>query len=125
MDMLKSLNAYKLVGACLVLCGVFGYLTVADEWRHTGEFLTVSGIFLAGIILLIVGFKLKVFEKLSLQWLAYCILISIAIGGIVLDNILLSLGFGIGIGLILAFFVGKNKDELAFTPGRNKLPNEL
>jgi hypothetical protein len=111
----KALIIYKLIGSFLILCGVFGFLIVADELRHTGELIGVSCIFLAGIILLIVGFNLTIFRKLSLQWLAYCILFSIAIGGFVLDNMLLGVGIGIIIGIILATLLGKKKGERAYT----------
>jgi len=112
----KALITYKLIGSFLILGGVFGFFIVADEFKHIGELIGVSGIFLAGIILLIAGFNLIIFRKFSLQWLAYCILFSIAIGGFVLDNMLIGVGIGIIIGIVLAGLLGKRNMNLRTPP---------
>ena len=100
---------YRLIGAVLVTCGILGYFTVADELRHTGEFIGVSGILVAGIILLMVDSRKKITAKLAIQWIAFGLLAGIPIGGIVLDNMPLGIGLAITAGVILAFMLGKKK----------------
>ena len=107
--MKTSMPIYRLIGAVLVTCGILGYFTVADELRHTGEFIGVSGVLLAGIILMMVDSRIKFLENLAIQWIAFGLLAGIPIGGIVLDNMLLGVGLGIVAGVILAFMLGKKK----------------
>ena len=107
--MIPSIAMYRFIGAVLVMCGVIGYVTVADELHHTGEFIGVSGIVLAGIILLMVDSGTTITKKLAFQWIAFGLLAGIPTGGIVLDNMPLGVGIGICIGIILAFFLGKKQ----------------
>jgi len=46
----------KVLGAALVALGVLGFVTVADDWRHTGEVLGVGSLLFAGVILLLIAF---------------------------------------------------------------------
>jgi hypothetical protein len=105
--MKTSMPFYRLIGAVLVTCGILGYFTVADELRHTGEFIGVSSVLLAGIILLMVDSRKKITVKLAIQWIAFGLLAGIPIGGIVLDNMFLGIVLGIAAGVILAFMLGK------------------
>ena len=107
--MKTSMPIYRLIGAVLVTCGILGYFTVADELRHTGEFIGVTGILLTGIILLMVDSRMKIMGKFAIQWIAFGLLAGIPIGGIVLDNMFLGIGLGIAAGIILAFMMGKKK----------------
>jgi hypothetical protein len=43
------------LGALLTVVGVLGYMTVADDLRHVGEFLGVTVVFAIGLILLFVS----------------------------------------------------------------------
>jgi hypothetical protein len=43
------------LGALLTAAGVLGYMTVADDLRHVGEFLGVTVVFAIGLILLFVS----------------------------------------------------------------------
>jgi hypothetical protein len=107
--MKKSITVYKIIGAFLVLCGIVGYFTVADEFRHSGELIGVTTILFAGIILLITDFKLEMFKNVALQWVAYCLLASIPFGGVILDNMPLGIGFGFALGIIAALLFGKKR----------------
>ncbi len=49
------MSTLKWVGAVLVTVGVVGFLTVADDLRHTGEILGVGLILTAGLLLLSVS----------------------------------------------------------------------
>ncbi len=45
----------RVLGVLLILLCVLGYLTVADDLRHTGELVGVGVIGLAGVVLVIVS----------------------------------------------------------------------
>lgn len=45
----------KILGSVLIAAACVGFLTVADELRHTGEFFAVLGILLSGVALLVAG----------------------------------------------------------------------
>ena len=107
--MSKSISLYKIFGIILIIVAAIGYLTVADELRHMGEFIGVSGILLSGIILLFVDSKLAISKRLSLQWIAIFILLSIPFGGVILDNMPLGTGIGIVTGILFAFIFGKKR----------------
>src|SRR5690349_2791987 len=47
------------LGVFLAGVGVFGYLTVADDLRHVGEFVGVTIIFATGLILLFVSWLIR------------------------------------------------------------------
>jgi hypothetical protein len=103
-----SFPAYRIIGSILVACGVLGYFTVADDLRHMGEFIGVSSVLLAGIILLIVDSEIKIVRMLALQWIAFGFLLGIPVGGIVLDNMPLGVGIGVGIGIIMAYLLRRH-----------------
>lgn len=105
----KSISYYKIIGILLIIISGIGYLTVADELRHIGEFIGMSGILLSGIILLFVDSKFIISKRFSFQWIAVFILASIPIGGILLDNMILGIGSGLLIGIFFAFIFGKRK----------------
>jgi hypothetical protein len=107
----KSVSFYKIIGILLIIIAVIGYFTMADEFRHMGEFIGVSGILLSGIILLFVESKLVISKRLSLQWIAIFILLSIPFGGILLDNMLLGIGVGLLIGTLFTLIFGKRKTQ--------------
>jgi hypothetical protein len=107
--MVKSISLYRIIGIFLIIIAAVGYLTVADDLRHTGEFIGVSSILLSGIILLFVDSKLAISRRLSLQWIAIFILLSIPFGGVILDNMPLGTGIGIVIGILFAFIFGKKR----------------
>jgi len=46
----------RVFGIILILAGIIGFLTVADDLRHKGELLGVGSILVSGLILLAVSF---------------------------------------------------------------------
>jgi hypothetical protein len=46
-----------MLGIILVLLGMIGFLTVADDLRHKGELLGVGAILMSGLVLLFVSFR--------------------------------------------------------------------
>ncbi len=47
------------LGSLLVLTGLIGFATVADDLRHVGELFTVSTILVTGIVLIIISIRSK------------------------------------------------------------------
>jgi hypothetical protein len=45
----------KVLGAPLITLSVLGFMTVADDWRHTGELLGVGSVLIAGVVLLLIA----------------------------------------------------------------------
>lgn len=102
----------KISGVSLIVIAVIGFITVADEFRHTGELIGVSGVLFAGIILLIGGSNFTISKRLSLQWIAFGVLAGIPLGGLLLDNMPLGVGSGTVIGIIVAFVLRKKKVKI-------------
>lgn len=109
---MKSITIYRALGLILVICGIAGYLTVADELRHMGEFIGVSSIMIAGMIFLMVDSKTRIAGNLAIQWIAFGLLAGIPFGGIVLDNMLLGVGSGICVGVATAFLLRRKKPAI-------------
>lgn len=102
-----SVSAYKIVGLILISLSLLGYIFVSDEFHHSGEFIGVTCILISGIILLLVKSQVKAFKHLSLPWISWTLLISIPIGGILLDNMILSSVGGFIVGTVLAYIFGR------------------
>jgi len=47
------------LGSLLVLTGLIGFTTVADDLRHLGEFLAVSALLIMGIVLIVISIRSK------------------------------------------------------------------
>jgi hypothetical protein len=106
-EFIKSLTFFRLFGVILLICSLFGYIFVADELHHFGEFLGVTCILFVGLIFLVTDTKLNIFKGLAIQWISIGLLISIPIGGVVLDNMPLGITICFLIGLVLAYILGK------------------
>jgi len=109
MKFTKSLTTFRVFGGILVLISFIGYMTIADEFHHFGEFLGVTCILVSGLILLLIESRLNVFKKLAPQWISISLLTSIPFGGVVLDNMPLGIAIGFALGIILAIVFGKLK----------------
>jgi hypothetical protein len=103
------ITPYRIWGLFFIICSILGFIFVADELHHFGEFIGVACILAAGIIMLFVESKIKIFKRLALQWVSFGLLISIPVGGILLDNMLLGSGIGLTSGIFLAYLFGKHK----------------
>ncbi len=101
-------TSQKILGAILVLVALIGFVSVADEFRHMGELLGVCSILAAGLILLIAEAKLKIFQGIALQWISYCLILSIPLGGVVLDNMVMGISIGLCAGVALSCSLRKN-----------------
>ena len=106
-EFIKPFTFYRLLGVILLVCSILGYIFVADELHHFGEFLGVTCILFASLILLVIDTKLNIFKGLAIQWISLGLLISIPIGGVVLDNMPLGITICFLLGLVLAYLFGK------------------
>ena len=104
---IKSVTHYRIIGIILFVCSLLGYIFVADELHHFGEFLGVTCILLAGLIFFVIDTKFNIFKGLAIQWIALGLLISIPIGGVVLDNMPLGITICFLIGFVLAYVFRK------------------
>ncbi len=48
-----------MLGIILILMGMIGFLTIADDLRHKGELLGVGSVSIGGLVLLAVSFRPK------------------------------------------------------------------
>jgi len=94
----------RAAGAFLVFIGMVGFLTVADDLRHVGEFVGAASILLSGLILLAGSLKLRLVKCVPVRWMALGILSGIILGA-GLDNMVLGVGIGLTVGTGVGFLV--------------------
>jgi hypothetical protein len=92
----------RVAGALLCVAGIGGYFTVADDLRHVGEFVGVTGILVSGLILLAASTDHRALKTLPLRWTALGILCGLPIGGF-LDNMFLGVAIGAVSGALAGF----------------------
>jgi hypothetical protein len=85
----------------LVVLGVIGFLTVADDWRHKGELIGVGSVLVGGIILVGTGSQRPILRRVAMPYLAFGLFAG-AVLGAVLDNMMLGVGVGGALGLLAA-----------------------
>ncbi|MEW6366674.1 MAG: hypothetical protein AB1714_18750 [Acidobacteriota bacterium] len=97
------------VGAVLVVLGLIGFLTVADDLRHTGEIWGVGAILAAGLMLLATGSKHPLTRRFSPHWLGFGLLAG-AVLGAGLDKMPLGVGLGSAVGMLAALCLAKRQN---------------
>lgn len=95
------INRPTLAGCALIVVAVIGFLTVADELRHIGEFFGVLAVLLCGVCLLLAGLYPRWSAALALQWAPAGIAVG-ALVGAATDRVVLGVLLGSGLGLLLA-----------------------
>ena len=86
----------KITGLSLVVVGCAGLMTVADDFRHTGELYGVASILLAGLVLLVADVDCVITRRLALHWVA------VGLGfGVVVGAVMDSMSAGVGGGALL------------------------
>ena len=98
-----SKKVYKYLGISLVIVSFIGFLTIADDLRHIGEFLAVSSILISGIIFIVASMQITLLRKLPIQWIGICLLLFLPVGAFLFDNMFIGIGLGLLVGSILAF----------------------
>jgi hypothetical protein len=89
------------LGGALVAVALIGFLTVADDLRHTGEFFAVLGILVSGAALLVAGWFPRAASVLALAWVPVGIALG-ALAGALTDRVVLGVCIGTAAGLVLA-----------------------
>jgi hypothetical protein len=89
------------IGSLLVVIALVGFLTVADDLRHSGEFFVVSGILLSGLAFLAWALLPRPHRYLDLRWIGAGVAAGL-LPGTVLDRAALGLGVGLVLGLAVA-----------------------
>lgn len=92
----------RILGVTLVLIGILGFFTVADDLRHVGEFVGVLSITLSGIILVGGSFEHRLTRFLPVRWMAIGTLSGIVLGA-GLDNMFLGVPLGFTVGAVIGF----------------------
>jgi hypothetical protein len=90
------------IGSLLVVIACVGFATVADDFRHSGEFFAVSGILVSGLALLASGLFPKLRHFLALHWICAGVVVGLLAGALV-DRAALGFGAGVALGLLLAY----------------------
>jgi hypothetical protein len=108
----KSFGLSKIAGICLIVFAIIGYVTIADDLRHKGEFFGVTCVLLAGIMLLLNRVKVKFINNLALHWISICLLVCIPIGSYLFDNMILAMIIALILGLVIAYFFRKQNSYL-------------
>ena len=91
----------QVAGAFLVALAAAGFLTVADELRHSGEFIVVASLLVAGVALFVAGR----FPRLHSQWALAWVPVGLGLGllaGAAADRVAMGAVIGLTIGLVLA-----------------------
>jgi hypothetical protein len=89
------------IGSLLVVIALVGFLTVADDLRHSGEFFVVSGILLSGLAFLAWALLPRLHRYLDLRWIGAGVAAGLLLGT-VLDRAALGLGAGVVLGLVIS-----------------------
>ncbi len=90
-----------ILGCVLLATACLGFLTVADDLRHTGELFAVLGVLLSGLALLVAGRYPGIAPGLGLQWLPLGVAAG-ALGGALVDRVAAGVSVGVLLGLLLA-----------------------
>jgi hypothetical protein len=88
----------------MILMALLGYLTVADELRHIGEFLAVTAVLIAGLALLAASFSNPLSRRFALEWLAIGVIVGTFFGGAI-DDMYMGLAVGMIVGVMTAIVV--------------------
>lgn len=106
-----KLTSYGYIGIILILLGILGFFTFADDLQHLGEIIAAAGLTISGLLLLLAEMPLSINKDINLKWVAIGILGGMVLG-IFIDRMMFgtTLGFGAGYiaGRIPAYF-RKNK----------------
>src|SRR5262245_20087124 len=70
----------RALGVVLVVAACLGFLTVADDLRHSGELFGVGAVGLAGAALLLAGTRFAARRRVAPVWLAAGAGIGLALG---------------------------------------------
>lgn len=90
-----------LLGMALISAAIVGFITVADDVRHTGEFFAVVGLLLAGASFVGSALVPRLLPVPALHWTPLGIAAGALLGAVV-DQVVFGVSAGVLCGLILA-----------------------
>jgi hypothetical protein len=88
-------------GVALMAIAAAGFLTVADDLRHSGELIGVAGVMLGGVML-VLSTSPAVSRRLALQWGAAGIGLGL-LAGAAMDSMLTGIAAGASLGMVVAY----------------------
>ena len=97
-------TTFRRLGIAVVLLALIGFMTIADDLRHTGELFGVGSVLLAGIALIAAGFETRFSRHFAFQWLAVGLMAG-GVFGAAIDNMLLAVSAGGAICLFVSYVV--------------------
>ena len=110
---------YTLAGAILTAVAGLGFLTVADDFRHRGEFFAVLGVLFSGLALLLAGLHPRGSAVLAPQWIPLGIALG-EVAGAAFDRVPTGVMLGTALGILLA----RQRRERATDPAETSATQE-
>ena len=98
----------KFIGVGLIAIALVGFLSIADELHHSGEFFAVTGILVSGVALCVSGRFPRIAAHLSLAWVAVGIGVGMLTGAMI-DEEVIGVCAGVSFGLLLARMFRRQK----------------
>jgi hypothetical protein len=89
------------IGVGLIAIALVGFLSVADELHHSGEFFAVTGILVSGVALYVAGRFSHIAAHLSLAWVPVGIGVGMLTGAMIEEEVI-GVCVGLSFGLLLA-----------------------
>lgn len=90
-------------GGAMIAVSLIGYLTVADDLRHVGEFAGVSALLLAGLALVADAYRILE-RQFALRWVAAGVLLGAALG-----TAIDATAAGLVVGLVLGIATARRR----------------
>jgi uncharacterized membrane protein YfcA len=96
------------IGVGLIAIALVGFLSVADDLHHSGEFFAVTSILVSGVALYVSGRFSHIAPHLSLAWVPLGIGAGMLIGAMI-DEEVIDVCIGLSFGLLLARMLRRRK----------------
>src|SRR4030095_6616401 len=96
------------IGVGLIAMALVGFLSIADDLHHGGEFFAVTGILISGVALYISGRFSQIAAHLSLPWVPVGIGVGMLTGAMI-DEEVIGVCAGLSFGLLLARMFRRRK----------------
>lgn len=102
-------------GILLIVVGCLGFVTVADDLRHTGELFGVAAILAIGIVLVISEFDHPISRRLALHWVAVGVGTGVLVGAAI-DNVPICVSCGAVLGTLGSAVMGTRRHRTPNNP---------
>ena len=108
------------IGGGLIAIALVGFLSVADELHHSGEFFAVTGVLVSGVALYVSGRCSKIAAHLSLTWVPVGIGVGMLTGAMI-DEVVIGVCVGLSFALLLARMFRQRRAYRARLSPKNSL----